>query len=68
MKNVTVTEEHLSIVRKAIFQLIDTGRIKHREAAAMCCTMNNAFRNNDLDAMNDVLDDIICFQTMPVAG
>ena len=31
----------------------------------MVTDMNAAFRSNDLDAMSDVLDDIIYFQTTP---
>ncbi len=65
MQNVQVTEEHLSIVRMAIVKLVDSGRLKHRAAAAMVTDMNAAFRSNDLDAMSDVLDDIIYFQTTP---
>lgn len=68
MQNVQVTEDHLRIVREAITKLVQSERLRYRTAATMLTNMHKAFRENDLDAMSELLDKIIYFQTMPATA
>lgn len=68
MQEVRVTEDHCHIAREAINKLVESGRLTYRTAASMSTNMHKAFRENNLDAMSELLDEIIYFQTVPATA